>query len=63
MNQQLEVLVDAGVISEMETRDAQDDDNTQIDDIDYFISEGNCDAFIISPNSTAAHDAGRRAGL
>jgi len=38
----------------METRDAQDDDNTQIDDIDYFISEGNCDAFIISPNSTAA---------
>ncbi len=54
MNQQLEVLQDAGVISDMETRDAQDDDNTQIDDIDYFISEGNCDAFIISPNSTAA---------
>jgi ribose transport system substrate-binding protein len=38
----------------METRDAQDDDNTQIADIDYFIEEGNCDAFIISPNSTAA---------
>lgn len=54
MNQQLEVLVEDGVISEMETRDAQDDDNTQISDIDYFISEGNCDAFIISPNSTAA---------
>ena len=54
MNQQLEVLEDSGVISEMETRDAQDDDNTQIADIDYFISEGNCDAFIISPNSTAA---------
>ncbi len=54
MNQQLEVLQDAGVISDMETRDAQDDDNTQIDDIDYFISEGNCDVFIISPNSTAA---------
>ncbi len=54
MNQQLDVLEDAGVISDMETRDAQDDDNTQIDDIDYFISEGNCDAFIISPNSTAA---------
>ncbi|WP_420808240.1 substrate-binding domain-containing protein [Arthrobacter ruber] len=54
MNQQLQVLQEAGVISEMETRDAQDDDNTQIADIDYFIAEGNCDAFIISPNSTAA---------
>src|SRR5215207_2433195 len=54
MNQQLEVLQDAGVISEMETRDAQDSDDTQIADIDYFISEGNCDIFLISPNSTAA---------
>ncbi|MEG9226970.1 substrate-binding domain-containing protein [Aeromicrobium sp. Sec7.5] len=54
MQQQLEVLKGQGAISEMETRDAQDDDNTQIADIDYFISEGNCDAFIISPNSTAA---------
>jgi ribose transport system substrate-binding protein len=54
MNQQLKVLQDAGVVSDMETRDAKDDDNTQIADIDYFISEGNCDAFIISPNSTAA---------
>lgn len=54
MNQQLQVLQESGVISEMETRDAQDDDNTQIADIDYFISEGNCDVFVISPNSTAA---------
>lgn len=54
MNEQLKVLQDSGVISEMETRDAQDDDNTQIADIDYFIAEGNCDAFVISPNSTAA---------
>jgi ribose transport system substrate-binding protein len=54
MNQQLKVLQDSGVISEMETRDAGDDDNQQIADIDYFISEGNCDAFVISPNSTAA---------
>lgn len=54
MNQQLEVLQESKVISEMETRDAEDDDNTQIADIDYFISEGNCDAFVISPNSTAA---------
>jgi ribose transport system substrate-binding protein len=54
MNQQLKELKEQGVISEMETRDAGDDDNTQIADIDYFISEGDCDAFIISPNSTAA---------
>ena len=54
MNEQLKDLQDSKVISEMETRDAGDDDNTQIADIDYFISEGNCDAFVISPNSTAA---------
>ncbi|WP_299052392.1 substrate-binding domain-containing protein [uncultured Nocardioides sp.] len=54
MQQQLEVLQDDGVISEMEVRDAQDTDETQIADIDYFINEGNCDAFVISPNSTAA---------
>ncbi|GEP33953.1 hypothetical protein NSZ01_17210 [Nocardioides szechwanensis] len=54
MNQQLQALQDSKVISDMEVRDAQDDDNTQIADIDYFIAEGNCDVFIISPNSTAA---------
>ncbi len=54
MNEQLGVLQNSRVISEMETRDAGDDDNTQIADIDYFISDGNCDVFIISPNSTAA---------
>ena len=58
MNQQLKALQDKGVISEMEVRDAQDDDNTQLADIDYFISEGNCDAFVISPNSTAAMTPG-----
>lgn len=54
MNEQLKVLQEQGAISEMETRDAQDSDDTQIADIDYFIDEGNCDVFIISPNSTAA---------
>ena len=54
MNQQLKVLQESGAISSMETRDAQDSDDTQIADIDYFIDEGNCDVFIISPNSTAA---------
>ncbi|PCE16006.1 ABC transporter substrate-binding protein [Microbacterium sp. SZ1] len=54
MNEQLKALQEAGAISDMETRDAQDSDDTQIADIDYFISEGNCDVFLISPNSTAA---------
>lgn len=54
MNEQLKELKKGGVITEMETRDAQDNDDTQIADIDYFISEGNCDGYIISPNSTAA---------
>ena len=54
MNEQLKELQKSGVVSKMETRDAQDNDDTQIADIDYFIAEGNCDAFIISPNSTAA---------
>jgi ribose transport system substrate-binding protein len=58
MTQQLKALQDEGAISDMEVRDAQDDDNTQLADIDYFISEGNCDAFIISPNSTAAMTPG-----
>ncbi|MCH1883065.1 substrate-binding domain-containing protein [Agrococcus sp. ARC_14] len=54
MQEQLAVLQDEGVIESMEVRDAGDDDNTQIADIDYFISQGDCDIFIISPNSTAA---------
>lgn len=54
MNEQLKVLQDAKAVSQMETRDAKDNDDTQIADIDYFIEEGKCDAFIISPNSTAA---------
>lgn len=54
MNEQLKALKTSGAISELETRDAQDSDDTQIADIDYFIEEGNCDAFVVSPNSTAA---------
>ena len=53
-NEQLKVLQEQGAISEVETRDAKDSDDTQIADIDYFIAEGNCDFFVISPNSTAA---------
>lgn len=54
MNQQLQVLKDQGVISQLETRNAQDSDDTQVADIDYFISEGDCDGYIIAPNSPQA---------
>ncbi|WP_233563818.1 substrate-binding domain-containing protein [Cryobacterium tepidiphilum] len=54
MNQQLKVLQGQGIISGMETRNAQDSDDTQVADIDYFIKENNCDAFIIAPNSPQA---------
>lgn len=54
MSEQLKELKSSGAISEMETRDAKDSDDTQIADIDDFINEGDCDVFIISPNSTAA---------
>lgn len=54
MNQQLQVLKDQGVIGQLETRNAQDSDDTQVADIDYFISEGDCDGYIIAPNSPKA---------
>jgi len=54
MNQQLKVLHDQGVISSLEARDAQADDDKQVADIDYFISEGDCGAYIIAPNSSKA---------
>jgi ribose transport system substrate-binding protein len=54
MNQQLKVLQQQGTISQLEARNAQDSDNTQVADIDYFIKEGNCDAYIIAPNSPKA---------
>lgn len=54
MNQQLEVLKSQGIVSELETRNAQDSDDTQVADIDYFINENNCDAYIIAPNSPEA---------
>jgi ribose transport system substrate-binding protein len=54
MNQQLKVLQSQGVVSQLETRNAQDSDDTQVADIDYFINEKNCDAYIIAPNSPKA---------
>lgn len=57
MNEQVKVLQESGIVSEMETRDAQDSDDTQVADIDYFVNEGNCDGFIISPYSPDATTA------
>ncbi|MGX5697721.1 substrate-binding domain-containing protein [Agromyces soli] len=57
MNQQLQVLQEQGVVASMETRDAQDSDDTQVADIDYFVNEGDCDGFIISPYSPDATTA------
>jgi len=53
MQQQVEVLVEEGVIGEFRVADAGDDDNKQISDIESFISDGDCDAIIISPSTTA----------
>lgn len=57
MNEQAKVLQESGIVSEMETRDAQDSDDTQVADIDYFVNEGDCDGFIISPYSPDATTA------
>jgi len=53
MQQQVEVLEEEGVIGEFRVADAGDDDNKQISDIESFISDGDCDAIIISPSTTA----------
>ena len=53
MEEQVEVLQEAGEIGEFRVSDAADDDNQQISDIEAFIESGDCDAMIISPSTTA----------
>jgi ribose transport system substrate-binding protein len=53
MQQQVEVLKQAGEISEFRVSDAADDDNQQISDIQAFVDAGDCNAIIISPSTTA----------
>ncbi|AEG44917.1 substrate-binding domain-containing protein [Isoptericola variabilis] len=53
MQQQVEVLKEQGVIGEFRVSDAADDDNKQISDIQAFVENGDCDAIIISPSTTA----------
>jgi len=53
MQQQVEVLEEEGVVGEFRVSDAGDDDNKQISDIEAFVADGDCDAIIISPSTTA----------
>jgi ribose transport system substrate-binding protein len=53
MQEQVEVLQEAGEIGEFRVSDAADDDNQQISDIQAFVEAGDCDAIIISPSTTA----------
>jgi ribose transport system substrate-binding protein len=53
MQQQVEVLKQAGEIGEFRVSDAADDDNQQISDIQAFVDAGDCNAIIISPSTTA----------
>ncbi len=53
MQQQVEVLQEAGEIGEFLHSDAADDDEKQISDIQAFIDSGECDALLISPSTTA----------
>ena len=54
MYQQYLQLKSQGVVSDLEMRDAQDDENTQVADIDFLIKEGGCDGYIIAPATVEA---------
>jgi len=53
MQQQVDVLKQAGEISDFRVSDAADDDNQQISDIQAFVDSKECNAIIISPSTTA----------
>ena len=57
MNQQFLAMKTAGVLSELEVRDAQDSENTQVADIDYLVKEGNCDGYVVAPATVDATKA------
>lgn len=57
MYQQYQQLKAAGILSELEVRDAQDSENTQVADIDYLVKEGNCDGYIVAPATVDATKA------
>ncbi|MFI5015360.1 MAG: substrate-binding domain-containing protein [Hyphomicrobiales bacterium] len=51
---QAEVDLDKADIASFNVADAQGKDDKQISDIKAFVSSGNCDILIVSPNTTAA---------
>jgi ribose transport system substrate-binding protein len=53
MQQQVNVLKQAGEIGDFKVSDAADDDNQQISDIQAFVDSKACNAIIISPSTTA----------
>ncbi len=53
MQSQIAILQEQGVIGEYKYSDAADNDEQQITDIQKFISDGTCDALIVSPATTA----------
>ena len=53
-NMQAQVDVLKNDIKSFTVADAQGKDDKQISDINAFVSSGNCDALIVSPNTTAA---------
>ena len=54
INMQAQVDVLKSDIKSFTVADAQGKDDKQISDINAFVSSGNCDALIVSPNTTAA---------
>lgn len=52
-NSQVDVLKEQGVIGEYIYSDAGGSDEQQITDIQKFVSDGNCDAIVISPATSA----------
>jgi ribose transport system substrate-binding protein len=53
-NMQAQVDVLKGDIKPFKVADAQGKDDKQISDINAFVQSGDCDALIVSPNTTAA---------
>jgi len=54
MHEQFLELKKQGLVSDLEMRDAQDDENTQVADIDFLVKEGGCDGYIIAPATVEA---------
>ena len=54
MYQQFQVPEKQGVLSDLVMRDAQDNEDTQVADINYLVKEGGCDGYIFAPATVEA---------